>query len=319
MAVYNGERYMREAVDSILAQTFPDFEFIIVDDASTDSTPAILDSYNDPRLVRLRNEDNIGLTRSLIRGLTPARGEYIARMDADDVSLPERLERQVAYLDAHPEVGLVAAPFVFMDEAGNEKTVSRPPTDRCQLRAVLVRGNQFCHGVAMFRRACLDTVGGYRDAFRYAQDYDLWLRILERYEVACLDDVLYKYRVTFNSISVTKLAEQDAYHALARECARRRQVGIPEDFKPVEKVSETTGRPIQFIDRLRARKAMAEYNMIWGRTSLARYQVPAARQELLRAIRTFPLHGRAWFYLAASLLGPSLLRRIRPLYIRFRH
>jgi glycosyltransferase involved in cell wall biosynthesis len=149
MSVYNGERHLREAMDSILEQTFQDFEFVIVDDASTDSTPAILEGYTDSRLIRLHNQNNIALTRSLNRGLAVTRGEYIGRMDAEDVSLPERLERQVAYLDAHPEVALATAAFIFMDETGNEKIVSRPPTDRGRLREALMRGNQFCHGVVI--------------------------------------------------------------------------------------------------------------------------------------------------------------------------
>jgi glycosyltransferase involved in cell wall biosynthesis len=312
MAVYNGERYLREAVDSILGQTFQDFEFIIVEDGSADATPAILDGYTDPRLVRLRNQGNLGLTRSLNRGLATARGEYIARMDADDVSLPERLECQVAYLEAHPGVGLVAAGFIFMDQAGGDKLVSWPHTDQQRLREALIQENRFCHGVVMLRRACVESVGGYREVFRYAQDYDLWLRILERYEVACLDKLLYRYRVGPNNISVTRLAEQDAYHSLAKECYRRRQMGLAEDLSRAEKIAGIADRPVPFVARFRARRAMSEYYLKWGRSSLAGYKMPAARRELLRAARVFPLDGRPWFYLGLSLMGAGLLRRVKP-------
>ncbi len=107
MAVFNGEQYLQEAIESILRQTFDNFEFVIIDDGSTDKTVEILNRFSDERIKRLTNESNIGLTRSLNRGIRFSRGEYIVRQDADDVSLPERLAKQVAYLDAHSMVGLV--------------------------------------------------------------------------------------------------------------------------------------------------------------------------------------------------------------------
>ncbi len=107
MAVFNHERFVVQAVESVLNQSITDFEFIIVDDGSSDGTSTILDTCHDPRIVRLRNESNIGLTRSLNRGLQAVRGSFIARQDADDISLPDRLERQVAFMHEHPDVGLV--------------------------------------------------------------------------------------------------------------------------------------------------------------------------------------------------------------------
>jgi len=142
MAVYNGERYLRQAVDSVLAQTFCDFEFLIVDDGSTDSTPEILAGYGDRRVVVISNSQNVGLTRSLNRCLERARGEYVARMDADDVSMPTRLEKQAAYLDRHPAVGL------------------RPPR-RMRLAVQLLPGGCVAaHGCGRHRHGAVPVRGG---------------------------------------------------------------------------------------------------------------------------------------------------------------
>jgi glycosyltransferase involved in cell wall biosynthesis len=309
MAVYNGEKYVHESIDSILCQTFDDFEFIIINDASTDITPEILRSYKDPRIIILNNPENIGLTRSLNRGLKFARGEYIARMDADDISLPNRFECQVAYLDAHLEVGLLATSFLFIDESGNDKMISRPATDQ-QFKEKLMKGNQFCHGVVMFRRACIDKIGGYREEYRYAQDYDLWLRIMEKYGVASLDEVLFKYRINFSSISVTRLAKQNALHSIARECARQRKLCLPENLGAADDISRNEDYQPSWRKKMLARKAMSEYHIMWGRSYLT-HNIKSARQEFFKAIRTFPLNHRAWFYTAASLMGATIISHIK--------
>ena len=222
MAVYNGERYVREAVDSILNQTFTDLEFIIVDDGSTDRTDRILNTYDDPRIVRVRNEENIGLTRCLNKGLTLARGRYIARQDADDVSVPERLQMQVDFLDGHPEVALVGTSKIEIDDQGNSIKFGRVSCDDAALRRCLPRVNSFVHGSVLLRRGALKQVGGYRPIFSCTQDYDLWIRIAERYRVANLEQGLYAWRCHHGSISLTRRAEQVGYADLARELALER-------------------------------------------------------------------------------------------------
>lgn len=210
VSVYNGEKYLREAVDSILGQTFRDFEFIIVDDGSTDRTWAILQSYNAPRIVLLRNQENIGLTRSLNKGLAAARGEYIARMDADDVSLPERLEKQVAYLDAHSEVGLLGTWIEIIGERGERLSVLRRPIEPPLITWSLLFDNCLAHSTVMYRRSLVGKLGGYNPS-RYAQDYDLWSRMSFETQIVNLPEVLVRWRSHPDGISVQKLAQQEVF------------------------------------------------------------------------------------------------------------
>lgn len=223
MSVYNGERYLREAVDSILNQTFRDFEFLIVNDGSTDGTEKILRCYRDFRIKIVNNERNIGLTKSLNKGLKLAKGEYIARQDADDISLPQRLEKQVKFLDTHRHVALIGSPFLVINEDGKILGVQTVLLLNEEIQKRLLKDNAFGHGTSMFRKDCLDKIGLYREEFKSAQDYDLWLRISERYNVANIAEPLYKWRISLSSVSVKGKVIQDKYTEFARELARERK------------------------------------------------------------------------------------------------
>jgi len=225
MSVYNGEKHLKEAVDSILSQTFRDFEFIIVNDGSTDRTAEILESYHDPRISIVNNERNIGLTKSLNEGLKLAKGKYIARMDADDISLPERLQKQVEFLDAHEEIGVVGTAAFRVDERGKVLSLPAVFTESSVIKENLLLGNQFVHGSVMLRRECIYTVGPYREEFKYTQDYDLWLRLSEKYDVANIAEPLCKLRINMKALSVAKQAEQNMYARLARELSKQRARG----------------------------------------------------------------------------------------------
>jgi glycosyltransferase involved in cell wall biosynthesis len=224
MSVYNGERYLRQAVDSILNQTFTDFEFIIADDGSTDSTAAILDSYDDARIVRLRNKSNIGLTRSLNRGLHVAEGTYIARQDADDVSLPERLERQVAFLDSHPAVGLAGSNYFLVDRNGAVLGDVRGlgPLGGDVLKWRLLWGNTFAHPSVMFRHHLVQALGGYPEDCAYAQDYVLWLRLCLETDMAVLAQPLICLRKHDSKISVQHPDQQFSVAVTASQRALSR-------------------------------------------------------------------------------------------------
>lgn len=205
MAVYNDQRYVREAIASILNQTWTDYEFLIVNDGSTDDTRAIITSFDDPRIRLIDNPANIGLTKSLNRGLALAQGDYIARQDSDDISHPTRLEWQVQFLDAHPDVVLLGTQIRQIDQHGNplpERSVR--PTTGIGIKWHLLFDNPFPHTSVMFRRSVVwDTLYGYNEDFIRSQDFELWSRIASTYSVCNLSEVLVDYRVHPASIQST--------------------------------------------------------------------------------------------------------------------
>jgi glycosyltransferase involved in cell wall biosynthesis len=195
MSVYNGERYLNQAIDSILEQSLGDFEFVIVDDGSWDRTPEILEGAQaDPRL-RVISQPNLGPSRALNVALAQAEGQFIARLDADDWSEPDRLEKQYAFLRQHPEVGLVGTACRVLDEFTGHRSIRRLPLADPELRRALVRYNPFVHSSVMMPRRVLQRVGGYNESFPVAIDYELWVRIACHACLANLSDVLTVKRV----------------------------------------------------------------------------------------------------------------------------
>jgi len=221
MAVHDGERHLRASIDSVLSQTFTDFELIVVDDGSSDGTGAILKAYDDARISIVRNETNVGVTRSLNRGLEQTRGKYVARQDDDDVSEPDRLERQVGFLKENHEVALVGSAYLRID--GNGTVVARRdvPTDVTAIRWRLLFLNAFASSSVVFRRDVVERLNGYDERFPYAQDYDLWSRIASTEVVASLPLPLMRYRSGETSLTTTIGANADDVDRISRENIRR--------------------------------------------------------------------------------------------------
>ena len=227
MSVYNGEKYLHEAVESILNQTFKDFEFIIINDGSTDRTGDMLESYADERMVII-NQDKIGLTKALNRGLSLARGEYIARMDADDVSLPERLGQQVAFLDKNTDVALVGCNFYEIDDSGNIIAKKEVTLENEEIKWRLLFHNCFGHSTTVFRKECFSAVGGYDESIVYSQDYDLWLRISQHYNVGNLGEFLHKWRRN-KSEGISMVKSQEQYKSASTISNRAVQKLLPQE------------------------------------------------------------------------------------------
>ena len=195
MAVYNAARYLREAIDSVLTQDFTDFEFVIVDDCSSDGTPEIIAGYADPRIVYLRNERNAGQTPSLNRALRASRGEYVARIDGDDAYRPGKLRHQVAFLDAHTDVAVCGTAAVRVDGDGREFGLYIPPVQPQDIRFAIHHRVPVCHVSVMMRREAVVACGGYDEQYKYAADYALWSTLLTHgYRIANLAAPLTKYR-----------------------------------------------------------------------------------------------------------------------------
>lgn len=230
LSVFNGQKYIRESVQSVLSQDFRDFEFLIVNDASSDETRQILDSFHDERIRVIHNSVNLGLTRSLNLALSQARAEYVARQDADDLSMPNRFSEQIDFLDRHPKVGFTGSHVAMIDDHGKKFSHWTMPTVDSAVRNEIAGGGCFCHGAVMFRTRLVRDIGGYREVFRYAQDLDLWLRLSEFCQMANIGQVLYCMRRSRTSITRTKLDQQLDFHLLAVCLWKQRLNGQPDEL-----------------------------------------------------------------------------------------
>ena len=309
MSVYNGEKYIQEAIDSILGQTFKDFEFLIINDGSTDKTGEILESYNDPRIKIINNEKNIGLTKSLNKGLELATGKYIARQDADDISMPQRLEKEVEFLEQNRNVGLVGTDYLFINEKGKVVHIVKCLNGSRELKAKLLKGNQFGHGSVMLRRECIEKVGTYREEFKFAQDYDFCLRIAEAYDVANIPEPLYKWRINIESVSVKKKSLQDKYASLAIELAKERRQSGKDKLQSLNKEEID-----KFLDklisdtRIQDKRKIAEGYCFWSRVLFSGKDYTGAFKLLFKSLVSYPLNKETWvlaFKDSAILLFPK--------------
>jgi len=210
MPVFNGERYLKESIESILNQTFKDFEFIIVDDGSTNRTAEILKDYTkrDPRIKIITNEKNIGLTKSLNKAIKIVQGEYIARQDADDVSLPQRLEKQVEFLENNLEIKVLGTFNYGINQRGEILRKNTLSVSFQEVKKNLIKRNPFIHSSVMIERETLNKVGLYNEKFRVAQDHELWFRILKIAKGENLPLFLVKKRYHSEMISIDKNKEQ---------------------------------------------------------------------------------------------------------------
>lgn len=240
MAAYNAEDYLNQAIDSILSQTFSDFEFLILDDGSTDRTPDILADYasKDRRLELIHNNGNVGTTRSLNKGLALARGEYIARMDADDVSLPHRLEKQVEFLDRRPDVGVVGCQMEVIDEADKPVGTYEVPCDHSMIVWKLLCGRSFAHPSVMIRAAILREAGGYDPSLPHSQDFELWTRLTAHTRFANLPEIHVRYRTHPGAISRQRADVQRACVLTARRRFLSRYLGREADTDLVESIEK---------------------------------------------------------------------------------
>lgn len=211
MPAYNTEKYVGEAIESVLNQTFKDFEFIIIDDGSTDKTWEIIQEYakKDNRIVALKNETNLKICKTLNRGIEIAKGKYIARMDADDWSYPDRLERQFVFMESNPNVVISGGTMEVCDESLNVLNRRRYNLTDTEIRKKLFRYSPFCHATTIMKTELVKSVQGYNSELHGAEDYDLYFRLGSYGHFANLADVLYKMRVNTNGICLSDIKKQE--------------------------------------------------------------------------------------------------------------
>ena len=203
MPVYNGEKYLREAIDSILTQSFNDFEFIIINDGSTDNSKLIIDSFDDERIIYVEQK-NKGLAKALNLGISYSKGEFIARMDADDISMPYRLMNQYLFFQSHPHISVVSGSFSYIDNNGSYLGRSFAITNPFLVKKKLLNsGCIICHPSVMMRRKDFYSVSGYSEIMgnRFT-DYHLWVKFIKNgFKIQNMSEILIKYRIIDTAIS----------------------------------------------------------------------------------------------------------------------
>jgi glycosyltransferase involved in cell wall biosynthesis len=291
------ERYVGEALRSLLGQSLTDLEVIVVDDGCTDGSLRVVEGFDDHRvrIIRAPHGRHQGLDLALNAGLAEARGTYIARQDADDVSLPSRLARQVAALAADDRRAAVGTAAELMDAEGRPMHVVRPPASDRDIRRTIAKRTPMFHGSVMMRRSALEAVGGYR-AFYRCEDVDLWLRLLDTFRLANLQEALYRYRIHGHTLS--RLGFHRAYRArrVAWELARQRGAGQAEDHTLAAAVLRGDARHV-------AVEAERDYRAQLGNLLLRQDRPLPALREYLRAIACRPLRLRSYMVAGSAILG----------------
>ncbi len=293
MPVYNAEKYIKQAVESILNQSFSDFEFIIINDGSTDGTLAILENYvKEDERIHLISRENKGLVATLNEGIDLAGSPLIARMDADDISLPHRFELQYIYLQENPDVVCVGGDAIIIDQYGRELTLLTTPYNDEALQQQILKGHgALFHPAVMYRTQVIKKISGYQTDFYPAEDLDLWLRLGEKGKLANLDIPVIKYRFLSDSIS-GKLAKQQYDAARAGcEAAWKRRGLVGQDF-------EATGdwRP---SDQVQSQHAFA---LKFGWWAFNYKNQKAAIFYGIKSIKLMPFNKESWRLLFCAFL-----------------
>lgn len=294
MPVYNTSRYVAEAVESILAQTFADFELLIVDDGSTDGSPGILRSLaeKDTR-IRLVCRENRGVCATRNEILSMAQGEFIAVMDSDDVALPHRFETQVAYLNSHPECLAVGTGALLIDTDGDPINELPLESEHEAIDAAHMKGfcGAICHTSTLFRRDAVLAVGGYAEDVPGAEDYDLYLKLAERGRLHTLPRVLVKYRQHLASIGYSGRLGQLTSAGLAfRRACERRGLEVPARIGGFAEWIKRPFRPTREFQR-------------WGWCALAHGNVATARKYAWRTLVRRPHTLESWRLVYCALRG----------------
>jgi glycosyltransferase involved in cell wall biosynthesis len=288
MSVYNGAPDLRGSVESILSQEGVDLELIVVNDGSTDDSVKILQKYSTDQRVRIINQENQGLTRALIVGCASARGEYIARQDAGDISLPGRLIKQLNAISENPDSAFVSCGTRFIGPKGEylydvSRDATEATTHLLTLNADEIRGPS-SHPSTLFSRSLYERVGGYRSAFYFAQDLDLWIRLAEHGRHVVIPEILYETSVTVESISGLYRKEQVALTTIMLEGAGLRRKGLSEQriLNQAQSIRPVVRQPASRLVRARA--------FYFIGSCLRRRNDPQAAHYFRQALKSYPLH-----------------------------
>lgn len=287
MSVYNAEKYLRESIDSLLAQTYKNLEIIIINDGSTDLSREIISSYKDKRIVFINRIENLGLTKSLNEGLSLSKGTYIARQDADDISLASRIEEQVDFLEKNPEISILGTGIEWFSHQRTLKRFIYSKNHDDIKSQLLSFFDPIPHPTLIFRKQVLEKLNGYNNFFALSQDYDFLLRASETFKIGSLQIPLVKLRYATNSLTHRNF-EQLKYGLAALICAHRRLRGYTDYSKAGEKEWQLFLANVDsFIKEKKLdRRFIAKNHLKSARCSLLHYNILQCIRDLSRALES---------------------------------
>jgi glycosyltransferase involved in cell wall biosynthesis len=298
--VYNGGLYLAECIKSILSQTYSDFEYIIIDDGSSDGTWGVMEEYagKDRRIILIKNEKNMGQANSMNIGIKNAKGEYIAVMDSDDIAEPDRLKKQVDFLNNNKDYGGCGTLQSYIDKKGDTLSINEPPKEKGDVTDLMKNSCQLSHSTCMFRHDVLDEVGGYRESFERGQDYDLFLRISEKHRLYNIPEVLLYQRFSLERATISDRKRQMGYSKLALYLAEQRhqngqdvlQLGDTEKFKDLKRRIFGSQLLPRWIE-------LSSNYLYWAHRMYHRGPIGYARRLAWKSIRYNPLNVVAWLYM----------------------
>ncbi len=298
MPVYNGEKYLREAINSILNQTFTDFEFLIVDDCSSDNSIKIIKGYSDPRIILLRNDENFGIAETANRGMKLAKGKYIIRIDCDDISLPQRIQMQVSFMERNPKVVICGSSVQCI---GEHAVVWKMPKLDCEIRPHLLFGTAILQPTIIMRRDVIIREELFYDSrFIVASDYDLWSRIPKKYKLANLPEVLVKYRLHDTQISNI---QKDAQRGIADIIRKRliESLGVSFSIKEMNIHSSLVYFDFQINKKYINEVAAWSSKLLFAVKESNIYNYKVFEKQLLRIINTL--------FFRSLKLGPWIIKK----------
>jgi hypothetical protein len=286
MAVRNAERFLAESIQSILDQSFEDFEFIIVDYGSNDGSKTIVRNYvaKDSR-IKFHEIPDCVLPEARNVGCFRARGRYIAIMDGDDVSLPDRLSREVGYMENHPHIGLLGGAVEWMNSEGRPFHIHRHPAHHSEIQKELLTHSVFWHPTMIMRRDAFVSVGGYRPVMVCAHDYDLAVRIAEKFECANLDEIVLKYRFHSDQLSADKQQEQTLCILATQVSAAARRKGQPDQLDTIREITPSTLAALG-VGELVLRNALVADARRWTLNMMAAGEYAAASAVAQRILQS---------------------------------
>jgi GT2 family glycosyltransferase len=281
MSVHNGEKYLEQTLQSITSQTYTDFEVIIINDCSTDQTSNILGKYKDNEKFKIiNNESCLGLTKSLNIGISKARGKYIARLDADDIALPERLSIQKQFLDDNKDIVCIGSASIIIDENGNKTGFKKVVSNIDTLKFRMILANQISHPSAFFRTEIIKKIGGYNENYKYAQDFNLWSRLLKAgYKISNIEKPLILYRVHNKSISAEMRRRRRAQPQRRRRAALPVKAHLRPRALSIMRIGAAQHSPLEMVELVQPPQPMPGSTLVLSLELMCRVPLVAARVE----------------------------------------